>query len=55
MLELCRYNKLDIRLPKTYFMFVTYKIIVMPKEITIRNKLTQFLNIISESLQSNIW
>ena len=37
LFEWYNYNKLDINWSKTYFMFVTNKRIVLPKEITIRN------------------
>ena len=37
LFDWCKYNKLDINWSKTYFMFVTYKRVVFPKEIIIKN------------------
>jgi hypothetical protein len=33
LLELCKFNKLDINFKKTYFMFITRKRVVIPKSI----------------------
>ena len=37
LFDCCKYNKLDINWSRTYFIFVTNKRVVFPKEILIKN------------------
>ncbi len=44
LFDWCKYNKLDINWSKTYFMFVTNKRVMFPKEIIIKNVTIQVVD-----------
>ena len=44
LFDWCKYNKQDINWSKTYFMFVTNRKVVFPKEIILKNVSVQVVD-----------